>query len=118
MPAIVLMVRGQDAEVLGAYRDFHLSAGVDAVVAAERSSGGGGEVAADWLIESEPSEFWWPRGGSLKDVLGSIPARYGSVQAVVRHFVPVPDGDGPLTERMIYRLSPDAALSDPWKPSF
>jgi hypothetical protein len=117
MPAIVLMVRSPDAEALGAHRDFHLSAGVDAVIAAERSSGGAGEFVADWVIESGPTEFWWPRGGSLKDVLGSIPAQYGSVQAVVRHFVPVPDADGPLAERMIYRLSPHAAFSDPWKPS-
>lgn len=44
------------------------------------------EHAADWVIPSSPSEFWWPRGESLKDVLAVIPPRYAFVQALVRSF--------------------------------
>ena len=40
------------------------------------------DFGADWVINSDADEFWWPRGGSLKDVLGSIPERYGLVRAL------------------------------------
>src|SRR4029453_11752411 len=38
------------------------------------------EYGADWVIHGDADEFWWPRGDSLKDVLASIPARYGIVR--------------------------------------
>lgn len=44
------------------------------------------EHAAGWVIPSTPTEFWWPRGESLKDVLAVIPQRYSVVQALVRSF--------------------------------
>ena len=56
------------------------------------------EHDADWILDSRADEFWWPRGGSLKDVLVAIPARYTVVQALVRQFVPDPSG-GPSTAR-------------------
>ena len=60
------------------------------------------ENAADWVLSSDPDEFWWPRGESLKDVLAAIPARYGVVQGLVRVFPPRP-GAGAFEERMIVR---------------
>jgi glycosyl transferase family 2 len=71
------------------------------------------EFGADWVIHSDSDEFWWPRGESLKDVLGSIPARYGIVRALLRHFVPRPDDGQPVTERMTVRMSAAAPINDP-----
>jgi Glycosyl transferase family 2 len=74
---------------------------------------------ADWVINSDADEFWWPRGGSLGDVLGAVPRRYGIAQSFVRHFVPVADDGRPFAERMTYRLSPTAPVNDPaspWRP--
>src|SRR3954470_5234506 len=68
---------------------------------------------ADWVIHSDADEFWWPRGESLKDVLASIPARYGVVRALLRHFVPRPDDAAPFAERMTARMSPSSPINDP-----
>ena len=71
------------------------------------------EFAADWVLHSDADEFWWPRGESLKDVLASIPSRYGIVRALLRHFVPRPDGESSFAERMTVRMSAQAPINDP-----
>jgi hypothetical protein len=71
------------------------------------------EFGADWVISSDADEFWWPRGDSLKDVLASIPERYGVVRALLRHFVPRPDGDASFAERLTVRMSGQAPINDP-----
>jgi hypothetical protein len=71
------------------------------------------EFAADWVINSDADEFWWPRGASLKDVLAAVPPRYGTVGAFLRTFPPRP-GDGELfAERMTVRFSALAPINDP-----
>jgi glycosyl transferase family 2 len=71
------------------------------------------EFGADWVISSDADEFWWPRGGSLKEVLGSIPDRYGIVRALLRQFVPRPDDGEYFAERMIARVSGAAPINAP-----
>jgi hypothetical protein len=71
------------------------------------------DFGADWVIHSDADEFWWPRGDSLKDVLESIPKRYGIVRALLRHFVPRPGDDSSFAERMIVRVSSSAPINDP-----
>jgi hypothetical protein len=68
---------------------------------------------ADWVIHSDADEFWWPRGESLKDVLASIPERYGIVRALLRQFVPRPDEGSFFADRMVVRLSASAPINDP-----
>jgi hypothetical protein len=71
------------------------------------------DFGADWVIHSDADEFWWPRGESLKEVLASIPGRYGVVRALLRHFVARPDGDSFFAERMTARMSSSAPINDP-----
>jgi Glycosyl transferase family 2 len=71
------------------------------------------DYRADWIVHSDADEFWWPRGESLKDVLSSIPERYGIVRALLRHFVPRPDDGASFAERMTIRVSTSAPINDP-----
>jgi hypothetical protein len=71
------------------------------------------EFGADWVIHSDADEFWWPRGDSLKEVLASIPSRYGIVRALLRHFVPRPEDGSSFAERMTVRMSTSAPINDP-----
>ena len=71
------------------------------------------EFGADWVIPSDADEFWWPRGASLKEVLGSIPERYGIVRALLRQFVPRPDDSAFFADRMVARVSGAAPINAP-----
>jgi hypothetical protein len=71
------------------------------------------KFGADWVINSDADEFWWPRGGSLKEVLEAVPERYGIVQAFWRSFVPRPDDGAFFADRMTARLSQQAPINDP-----
>jgi hypothetical protein len=71
------------------------------------------EHGADWVINSDADEFWWPRGGSLKDVLAAVPERYGIVEGFWRSFVPRPDDGAFFADRMTARLSSPAPINDP-----
>ena len=138
---MTLLVR-DEADIVDAQLAFHLSAGVDFVVATDnRSEDGTTEVleryeregrlhlirepgddlrqsewvtrmarlaatdfGADWVLNADADEFWWPHGESLKDVFGAVPAPYGVVRAAWRNFVPRPDGHAFFAERMTARL--------------
>jgi len=71
------------------------------------------EYGADWVINTDADEFWWPRGGSLKEVLAAVPDSYGVVEAFWRSFVPRPDDGSFFAERMTARLSQHAPINDP-----
>jgi hypothetical protein len=70
------------------------------------------ELHADWVLHADADEFWWPRGGSLKDVLATVPARYGVVRGCWRHFLPRPDDGSDFAERMTVRLGAPAHPGD------
>jgi hypothetical protein len=74
------------------------------------------EYGADWIVNTDADEFWMPRGGTLSDVLASVPETHGVVFALSRHFVPRPDDGSHFSERMVVRASPRAAIHDPTSP--
>ena len=75
------------------------------------------DFQADWVINADADEFWWPRGGALKVVLAAVPAQFGSVPAMVRHFAPRPEGDGFFAERMTTRVTnPGVGKNNPFGP--
>ncbi len=52
------------------------------------------EHEADWVVNNDADEFWWPLNGSIKLALEDIPARYLAVAAPRPEFVARPDGHG------------------------
>ena len=70
------------------------------------------EYGANWVINSDADEFWWPRGASLSEVLDAVPPRYGTVGAFLRVFCPRPGADH-FAERMTVRFSALAPINDP-----
>jgi hypothetical protein len=70
------------------------------------------EFGADWVINADADEFWWPRGGSLRDVLATVPERYGVVKGCWRHFPPRPEDGRFFAERMTVRLCTPADPGD------
>jgi len=59
--------------------------------------------AADWVINNDADEFWWPLSGSLRDVFASIPAGYGQIEVQRRNFLPRLDRAGPFHSRLLHR---------------
>ena len=70
------------------------------------------EFGADWVINSDADEFWWPRGGTLAEVLATIPERFGLVRGCWRHFLPRPEDGQFFAERMTIRLCKPAFSGD------
>jgi len=75
------------------------------------------EFGADWVINSDADEFYWPRGGTLKDVLAAVPGQYGGVRGMLRNFAPRPHGEDFFAERMTVRVcNPGADDNSPYSP--
>jgi len=72
------------------------------------------EHGADWVINADADEFWYPRHASLGEVFAAVPHGYGAVRGLMRHFVPRPEGPEPFFERMIARHRCVAARSHPY----
>jgi len=114
--SVVVVLRTDDAGVSVAQIAFHLLAGATRVIVECRPDlrerfaslcGGDPRVAfdglsdervldsrdTDWLIVARPGEFWWPRAGSLTELLDAIPRRYHTVNAFVRPLVVAAEDD-------------------------
>jgi hypothetical protein len=77
------------------------------------------DFGADWIINSDVDGFWWPRGGTLKEVFAAVPPRFGGVRAMVRNFAPRPEGEPFFAERMTVRVcNPGDSSNSPYSPRF
>jgi len=70
------------------------------------------QYSADWVINSDADEFWWPLAGNLRDVFESIPDEFGQIAVQLRHFLPLADDSGEFHARLLYRESQSLDLAD------
>jgi len=63
------------------------------------------EHDADWVINNDADEFWWPSKGTLRDVFLGLPHSVNVVEASRKNFVFIdsPRGDTPFYQKMIYK---------------
>ncbi len=73
---------------------------------------------ADWVVNSDADEFWWARKGTLKELLGAVPRRFGSVRGMWRNFVARPERAGSFAERMTVRSQTMTSGPHPFNPHF
>jgi len=62
------------------------------------------EHGADWVINSDADEFWWPDEGDLKAVFEAVPPTHLAVKARIRNFVPRPPSTEPFFRSMTARV--------------
>lgn len=61
---------------------------------------------ADWVINNDTDEFWWPESGTIKDVLSQVPLSVGVVKYPREQFVLRPQTNNSLFwESMTVRQS-------------
>jgi hypothetical protein len=75
------------------------------------------EHGANWVINNDADEFWWPQVGSLRDVFAALPERYEQIIVSRRNFrplVPTFEGDpkDPFYKRLIYREADSPSIAD------
>ena len=143
MVVLTLLLR-DEADIVESQVRYHLSHGVDHVIATDHRSADGSteilqrfeaegrlhlireevaefdhsgwasrmarlaatEFGADWVLHSDADEFWWPRHGTICEVLAAVPPAVGVIRGFVRHFAPRPADDRPFYERMVARARP------------
>jgi Glycosyl transferase family 2 len=132
MKLVMTLLIRDEADILASNIEFHLSRGVDFIIATDNLSVDGStailhdyerrsvlhyiyepdddysqyrwvtrmarlaatEFGADWVINNDADEFWWPEHGDLKQALAAVPPSYEAAVVQRTNFLPRPMADG------------------------
>lgn len=75
------------------------------------------EFQADWVINNDADEFWWPLQGSLNEIFAQLPPGTDALQAQRYNFVLSNDNSGPFWSNMTFRQRvPVNSMGNPLPP--
>lgn len=58
---------------------------------------------ADWVINNDADEFWWPQTGNLKSTFERVSSEFNVIEAHRSNFVMVTNADSPFYQSMVYK---------------
>lgn len=61
------------------------------------------EYGADWVINNDADEFWWPKSGNLKETFHKVGLEYNIVRANRYDFIVIDNYNPPFYHSMVYR---------------
>jgi hypothetical protein len=61
------------------------------------------DFGADWVINNDADEFWWPLASNLKETFERVPPPINIIRANRHNFVVVEESEQPFWSRMVYR---------------
>ena len=61
------------------------------------------DLSADWIVNSDADEFWWPLEGTLKSVFSATPSAYGMLPAPRLNFLPMRSLSSVFWREMVWR---------------
>jgi hypothetical protein len=61
------------------------------------------DFGADWVINADADELWWPASGSLADELASVAPDIGGLAVERENFLPTVEDGRPFWERLVVR---------------
>ena len=61
------------------------------------------EYGADWVINNDADEFWWPKSGNLKETFHKVGSEYNTVRANRYDFIAIDNYKPPFYHSMVYR---------------
>jgi Glycosyl transferase family 2 len=110
---VIVTDNGSEDRTLGILREYEASGAVRLLLepADDYSQGRwvtrmarlAAQEGADWVINSDADEFWWPRTGTLRSTFEALPDDIGVVVAHRTNFVPRTEDGRTFWERMTLR---------------